>query len=116
MTTRTLLIAVGLAVAGVSTPVLAQPAWDSGAFWRGAPDSPRERIAFLQSRIDRGAADGSLDRREAKRASRELDSIRRQDARMHYRDGRLDPGERAVLQSRLDDLSRRIRWMRHNGW
>lgn len=89
--------------------------YDAGTFWRGAPDSPRERIQFLQNRIDRGISDGSLDRREARRASGELAKIRQMDRRLHYRDGgRLDPRDRDMIQSRLDDLSRRLHWMRQN--
>ncbi len=89
--------------------------WDRDTFWRGAPNSPRERIGFLQDRIDRGVADGSLNRGEARRASRELDRIRAMDRRMHYDSGgRLDDRDRAILQQRLDDLSRSIRWARHN--
>jgi hypothetical protein len=91
------------------------PGWDAGAFWRGAPDSPRQRIQFLQDRINRGIGDGSLDRREAMSANRELDRIRQMDRRMHYDNGgRLNPRDRAVIQGRLDDLSRRIRWARRN--
>src|ERR1700761_4527524 len=89
----------------------AQPAppppggWGGGAFGRGAPDSPRQRIQFLQDRINRGIADGSLDRREAMSVNRDLDRIRQMDRRMHYDNGgRLNPQDRAMLQGRLDDL------------
>ena len=108
----------GVALAQPGAP-MGGPArgWDRGAFWRGAPDSPRERIRFLQDRINRGISDGSLNRREAARANGELDRIRAMDRRMHYDSGgRLDDRDRAILQQRLDDLSRRIRWSRHNGW
>lgn len=89
--------------------------YDSGSFWRGAPDSPRERIQFLQDRINRGMSDGSLDRREGRRANSELAKIREMDRHMHYRDGgRLDPRDRDMIQGRLDGLSRSLRFMRHN--
>lgn len=88
---------------------------DAGSFWRGAPDSPRERIQFLQDRINRGMSDGSLDRREGRRANGELAKIREMDRHMHYRDGgRLDPRDRDMIQGRLDGLSRSLRFMRHN--
>ena len=91
--------------------------WNRDAFWRGAPMGARERIGFLQNRINRGISDGSLNRGEARSALRELDSIRRMDRGLHYRDrGPLTPGDEAAMQRRLDDLSRRIRWSRHNGW
>lgn len=109
-----------LALAG-STAVVAQPngrpgydqsrGWDAQAFWRNAPNDPRQRIDYLQRRIDRGIADGSLDRREGRRSLRELNDIRRDAARM----GRLDSRERAMLQDRLDNLSRTVRWERRDG-
>ena len=83
--------------------------WDRDAFWRGAPDSPRERISFLQQRIDRGVADRSLDRREARRAQYQLNSIR---SDLNRR--RLTPERRQIILTRLDDLSRSLRWARQN--
>ncbi|HEX5182565.1 MAG TPA: hypothetical protein VFW19_05360 [Allosphingosinicella sp.] len=98
-------------------PLAAQADRDSSAFWRGAPAKPWGRLGFLQQRIDRGIRDGSLDRREAWRVQKELRSIRDDAWRMRRRDGdRLSPGDAAALQARLDDLSRRIHWLRHNGW
>jgi hypothetical protein len=83
--------------------------WDRDAFWRDAPADPRERIGYMQNRIDRGISDGSLDRREARRAQEELNSIKR-DARFMGR--RYNPRQAAVLQQRLDDLGRKLRWQR----
>jgi hypothetical protein len=91
--------------------------WDATAFWRGAPDNPYDRIQFLQDRINRGMADGSLSRREGWRANRELNDIRGWMRRMHWENGgQLTPDQRARVQARLDSVSRQIRWMRHNGW
>ncbi len=91
--------------------------WDGNAFWRGAPDSPRDRIEFLQDRINRGRADGSLNRHEAMRVSGELNGLRHWIQRMHWQDqGRLTPDQRGQVQARLDQISQQIRWMRHNGW
>jgi hypothetical protein len=113
---RLLTIAAATLLAG-SAMAQGAPGWDRNAFWRGAPESPRERIAFLQDRINRGAADGSLDRREADHAQRDLDGIRRWSMRLHMRDGgHLSNTDRDALQARLDDLSHRLHWMRHNGW
>jgi hypothetical protein len=83
--------------------------WDRDAFWRGAPAGPRERISFLQQRIDRGVADRSLDRGEARRAQYQLNSIR-----MDLNRGRMTPDRRDMILGRLDDLSRSLRWMRNN--
>lgn len=110
----------------VATPAMAQWAhhdrdrdrgWNPQAFWRGAPDNPYERIQFLQDRINRGVSDGSLSRREAWRANRELNGVRHWMRRMHWQNGgQLTPPQRAQVQARLDNISRQIRWMRHNGW
>ncbi|HWI86161.1 MAG TPA: glycine zipper 2TM domain-containing protein [Sphingomonas sp.] len=88
----------------------ASSGWDREAFWRGAPASPRERIRFLQRRIDRGVADGSLSRREARNAQHELNDIQR-----YARRGSWSANRGAVVQQRLDALSQRLRWQRHNG-
>ena len=105
----------------VATPALAQwspragQAWDRNTFWRGAPANPYERIQFLQERINRGVADGSLDRRQAFRAQSELNNVRQWIRRMHWRGNQLTPDQRERVQARLDEISRQIRWMRHNG-
>lgn len=116
-------IAIALAAAGLLTTGIAsaqpyQPGpYNPGAFWRGAPDNPYQRIQFLQDRVDRGIADGSLDRREAGRINRELNGVRGWIHHMHWEDaGRLSPGQRAQVQGRLDGISRQIHWLRHNGW
>lgn len=88
--------------------------WNSNEFWRGAPTDPWQRIDYLQQRIDRGISDGSLAPGEARRAQMQLRRIRQDFWRMR-RNGVLDPREQANLQARLDDLSRNLRWMRHNG-
>lgn len=91
--------------------------WNPGAFWRGAPDSPYERMHFLRARVDRGLADGSLDRREAARVYHELDGVDQWIRRMHWEDaGRLSPDQRARVQDRLDGISRQIHWMKRNGF
>lgn len=106
----------------IATPALAQwhhrergSAWTGAEFWRGAPDNPYQRIQFMQDRINRGVADGSLSRGEAARANRELNGVRQWIRRMHWRGEQLTPDQRARVQARLDEISRQIRWMRHNG-
>jgi hypothetical protein len=80
-------------------------------FWRSAPGGIHERIDYLQHRIDEAQADGYLGRREAGDAYRTLADIRNQERNLRYRDGGdLYPQDRAYLQGRLDELSRRIRW------
>ena len=105
----------------VSTPALAQWApqpgrsYDRNSFWQGAPANPWERIQFLQDRVSRGVADGSIDRREAWRVQSELNNVRQWIRRMHWQGNQLTPDQRERVQGRLDDISRQIRWMRHNG-
>jgi hypothetical protein len=105
-----------------ATPALAQ--WHHEArggpmngaeFWRGAPDNPYQRIQFMQDRVNRGVADGSLDRREAWRVNRELNGVRQWIRRMHWQGERLTPEQRSRVQARLDQISQQIRWLRHNG-
>jgi hypothetical protein len=86
----------------------------------GAAPAPRgweldRRLDWMQQRIDRGRADGSLDWRESRRVQRELIHIRHDEDRLRYRNGgRLSDRDRFMLQDRLDRLSDQIRWMRHN--
>jgi hypothetical protein len=104
MRTKVILAALALTTAATAMPSAAQ-SWQSGgswnreAFWRGAPDNLQQRIDWLQQRIDRGISDGSLDRQEARRARFQLDQLRR---------------DAAALDSRLDDLSRNLRWARRD--
>ena len=92
-----------------------QGGYDRGNFWRGAPDSPWQRIQFLQDRINRGVADGSLNRREAYRANRDLAGVRQWIRRMRWDGNRLTPDQRDRVQARLDQVSGQIRWARRNG-
>ena len=102
MKTMPILAALALSVTGLAaTGIAAQPvsSWDREAFWRGAPDDTQARIAWLEQRIDRGVADGTLDRREAERARYQLDTLRR---------------DADALDARLDTLSRNLRWARRD--
>jgi len=104
-----------------AAPALAQdyrgaPAYSSQGsdFWRGAPSDTWQRIAYVEQRIEAGRSDGSLTPREAQRAEMQLRQIRRDAMRMR-RGGYMSASNSAVLQSRLDSLSRSIRWARRNG-
>jgi len=105
---KSILIAAALALAGTAGVATAQPTYSRGynnssasSFWQGAPDGLQQRIDWLQQRIDRGMADGSLDRREARNAQLQLNDLRRQ---------------ADALNQRLNDLSRNLRWSRNNGY
>lgn len=66
------------------------------------------RMNRIEDRIQRGRDDGSLSRREAKRAMNSLNDIRR-DEQYRIRDGRLDANDQAMLETRLDRLSAQVR-------
>jgi hypothetical protein len=88
--------------------------WDHGPGPQGGWDLDR-RIDWMQRRIDHGREDGSLDRGEAFRVQQRLDDIRHDERRMRRRHGGwLSPGDRDMLQNRLDRLNDQIRWLRHN--
>ena len=90
--------------------------WNGNEFWRDAPRSTWERISFLQQRIDRSVRDGSLDSREGRRANATLRQIRLDAQHQRRHNGTFRHGQEAALQVRLDDLSRNLRWQRHNGY
>jgi hypothetical protein len=114
MKTKAILAALALstAVTGLSVaPAAAQQSsgWQSRdsygtynreTFWRGAPEGLQQRIDWLQRRIERGVADGSLNRMEERRARIQLDTLRR---------------DAAMLDRRLEDLSRSLRFARRDG-
>lgn len=92
-----------------------QGRWDGNGFWRDAPRDVWQRIDWLQHRIDRGIADGSLDRQEARRSQQEVGNIRRVAMRMRSRSrGALTARQRAIVQGRLDNVSRELRFRRNN--
>lgn len=107
MKTKIILAALALTTAATAMPVAAQPTqnWQSGQgwnrndFWRGAPDGLQQRIDWLQQRIDRGVAEGNMSREEARRTQFQLNALRR---------------DASTLNSRLDTLSRNIRWSRRD--
>ena len=78
-------------------------------FWYGAPQGIRQRIDFMQDRIDRSSSNGWVSRREARRANEELSFIRSETQRLRYQ------VDRDYLQGRLDALSQRLHWAEHNG-
>lgn len=106
------------ALMALGAPVAAQyhGGWSNNTFWNGAPSDAWQRLDFLQQRIDNGRRDGSLTPNEARRAQYQLRNLRRQAMHMRQRDGgRMSAADSAWLQTRLDTVSRNVRWMRHNG-
>lgn len=100
----------GQPVGGYGQQAIAPP--PPGQFWDGAPRGVRERIDFMQARIDRGERNGTLSRREAATARQDLSDVRRMEMRLRQRDGgRLNQADREYIQARIDDVGRNIRWM-----
>jgi len=85
-------------------------------FWAGAPMGVRERIDFMQDRINRTAQGGWLAPREIDRLNGELNFIRSEDQRLHEQDGGpLRIEDRDYLQAHLDHLAQELHWMEHRG-
>jgi hypothetical protein len=85
-------------------------------FWNGAPGDVRQRIDWMQNRIDRMANDGRLSPDESQRAYAELRSIRYYARSNYQRYGALSPDQRGYIQARLDHLSQSIHWMARTGY
>jgi hypothetical protein len=96
-----------------TAPAYAAPGYSASDFWRGAPSDTWQRIDYLERRIDNGVRDGSLSPQEARRAQMQLRQIRRDAMRMR-RGGYMSAENSAMLQARLDSLSRNLRWARRN--
>jgi len=75
----------------------------------------KSRFARLETRIDNGASSGALTRNEARLAENELASIRRYDQTLRNRNGLISTRNEARVQTRLDQLSDRLRAVRDNG-
>ncbi len=85
-------------------------------FWRGAPGDLRQRIDFMQSRLQEASHDGRLNRGQSRRAFRELDGIRTSIHDLYQRDNGLSPDDRAYIQARLDHLGASVHWMERTGY
>ncbi len=75
-------------------------------------DEPRDingREQRISQRIDRFAADGTMNRDQVYRARADLDSIRRSERSMRHYNGRLSPQNEANIQARLDAMAQRLR-------
>ena len=107
----------------VAAPALAQygPPPSQPGFGPGpGPGAPtgwdlNRKMDWIQGRIERARADGSLDGREAHRAMELLNSVRREEHKDRDRSfGHLDENDRARMDTQLDSLLGQIHWMREN--
>jgi hypothetical protein len=85
---------------------------------RNEAHGPRDiatRESWLEQKINSGQSDGTLSRREARRAMYDLNSLRQREAQMRHRHGELSPRDEAAIQASLDDLSTRLKMARQDG-
>lgn len=108
-------------MAAVAAPALAQPYGYGHGPGPGYRQNINAREAEIARRIDMGERRGDLTRREALHLRAELRDIQALEARYrhnrgyyHRGPGGLSRSERAELDRRLDDLSRRVVVQRHD--
>lgn len=92
-------------------PGYAPGPWNPDQFWAQAPQTPRERIDYLEHRIDTEYARGRISLYDAKQAKTDLRTLRGQIRQMHWMDGgRLAPQDQQFVWNRLNQIAHRIRW------
>ena len=98
-----------------AAPALAQPYGRPAAVVQPG-HALREQLDTLERRLQDGIRAGQIDRGEADRAMREVNSIRAEQDRLRAANGgQLSEIDRGRLQERLDSLGRSIHWMREHG-
>jgi len=113
------------ALVAIAAPALAQygPPPPQPGFGPGpgpGPGAPgawdiNRKMDWIQGRIERARADGSLDGREAHRAMVQLNSVRDEERKERERQfGHLSDGDRARIETQLDSLLGEIHWMHQN--
>ena len=107
-----------------STAVFAQPAGYGGYGWHGGYGGPavaiaqpgvdlERRDAINNERIEHGIRNGQITRREAFRLREQQERIERMEARARA-DGVVTERERARIEFAQNELSRNIRFEKHN--
>ncbi len=87
-----------------------------GSFWAGAPSDIRQRIDFLQRRVDRLSADGRIAPGQAQQAYDRLRRVRFYARSNYQRYGALSPDQQGYIQSQLDYVGRSLRWEARYGY
>ena len=87
-----------------------------GGFWQGAPTDIRQRIDFLQQRVDRLSANGRITPDAAQRAYARLRQVRRYAHTNYQRYGQLTPDQQGYIQSQLDYVGRSLHWEANYGY
>ena len=99
---KLLMAAAAVAALGAAVPAAAQSWYTDRA----------DRDDRIEMRIDRGLADGSLTRYEARRLRMQLNQVERLEAR--YRYNGLTAWELRDLDRRYDAIARQLRWERND--
>ncbi len=79
-------------------------------FWHGAPGDIRQRIDFLQQRVDHLSSDGRISPQQSQHAYMQLRNIRYYARSNYQRYGQLTPDQRGYIQSQLDYIGRSLHW------
>lgn len=101
---------IALMIAGLGIAAAALPTAASAAPWQ----SVNHRQATIERRIDQGLRSGQLNRREAVRLRTEYRQIAQLENRYRRSGGGLSVRERRDLDHRLDLLTARTRYEKHD--
>ncbi|MCC2978363.1 hypothetical protein LK533_17070 [Sphingomonas sp. PL-96] len=101
---------IALMIAGLGIAVTALPTAASAAPWQGV----NQRQATIERRIDQGVRSGQLNRREAVQLRTEVRQIAQLENRYRRSGGGLSVSERRDLDRRLDQLTARTRYEKHD--
>jgi len=115
-----LLGAAAVSLIALSSPIAAQAqSVDASAVVGGGHGdwTLKQREDWLTSRLEKAAADGSLDRHEYERVNHDLASIHADEDQLRDRhEGQLTDTETAALEVRLDGVAGQIHWLRENSF
>ena len=100
----------GYGQSGYGQPGYGPPPAGGGGFWQGAPTDVRQRIDFLQQRIDRLSSNGRISPDAAQRAYARLRQVRHYVHTNYQRYGQLTPDQQGYIQSQLDYVGRSLHW------
>lgn len=100
---------------GYGQPGYGPPPPGGGGFWQGAPTDVRQRIDFLQQRVDRLQANGRISPDAAQRAYAKLRQVRHYAHTNYERYGQLTPDQQGYIQSQLDYVGRSLHWEANYG-
>ena len=92
------------------------PPPSGGGFWQGAPTDIRQRIDFLQQRIDRMSTNGRISPDAAQQAYARLRRVRHYAHTNYERYGQLTPDQQSYVQSQLDYVGRSLHWEANYGY